>query len=54
MTGKDLDRRLSVIAADLVDALRGEPVPAHILDLARQLQAALEAQQAPVPEVAPD
>lgn len=52
MTGDDLDRQLGQIAADLVDALRAEPLPQHIQDLARQLQEALELRD--VPEPAPE
>lgn len=52
MTGDDLDRQLGQLAADLVDALRAEPVPQHILDLAKQLQDALELLD--VPEPAPE
>ncbi|QUS36730.1 hypothetical protein [Falsirhodobacter algicola] len=40
---QDLDEDLSQLAADLLAALKDEPVPPAILDLAARLQAALRA-----------
>lgn len=40
---RDLDEDLKRLTAELIDALRNEPVPAPILDLASRLQAALNA-----------
>ncbi|MDB6452296.1 hypothetical protein [Falsirhodobacter sp. 20TX0035] len=40
---RDLDEDLKRLTAELIDALRNEPVPPPILDLAARLQAALTA-----------
>ena len=45
----DLDNELRRLATDLVGALRDEPVPPAILDLAHKLQAALNKHMAALP-----